>query len=391
MTRNIFSHGWAAVGTACLVVAGCCYFFPSVFLDQPPPAPPARLSLAARDNTLYREKLLKTVLSQGRNGHVNHYRYAIVKKVLQQHKRERQTFADNFLLVEYGSDLGGISTSIAADHPASVIISVDNGQSELDDGTTVVGARFHQRLRQELNVDNNAVCLSQLSLSSLASLRMTQLVFDYQLVFDFLEHGVRSRQELQSILQTMAAMALYTFIEVPARAHAHAWYQGNETPMQLVATLLKEQGVSVTTLTGPRPPHILLLHNRRAVTFGQPQGGYLCERVFTLLACETALDVRCGDTKQTELSAEKLAVAKRPEPPRAVPKLQPTMPRASPVSTTPALKSIPDSVCASLRAVPALVKCGPQEPRSLWNFANNGYYKCRNATHWLSDCRRFLG
>ena len=46
-----------------------------------------------------------------------------------------QTFADQFLLLEYGSDLGGISTSIAAAYPRAVIVSVDEGLSTLDDGS----------------------------------------------------------------------------------------------------------------------------------------------------------------------------------------------------------------------------------------------------------------
>lgn len=61
----------------------------------------------------------------------------------------------------------------------------------------VVSARFHQRLRRELQVDNNAVCQSQLSLASLAGLRMTQLVFDYQLLFGYLEAlNIRNQAEV---------------------------------------------------------------------------------------------------------------------------------------------------------------------------------------------------
>jgi hypothetical protein len=98
----------------------------------------------------------------------------------------------------------------------------------------VIGARFHQRLRRELQLDNNAVCQSKLTLASLASLRMTQIVFNYQLLFGYLEAlNIRTRAELQAVLQTFVAMAIYTIVEVPAPNSSPTiaqWYSPQTTP-----------------------------------------------------------------------------------------------------------------------------------------------------------------
>lgn len=152
----------------------------------------------------------------------------------------------------------------------------------------------------------------------------------------------------------------------------------------------------MTSLSGARAPHVFLLHNRQASNFGQPSGSHLCERIFTLLQCKNLLDIRCGDTRQTERNAEKQAVAKERQPVRKLPQLQPRTTSSVPIPTRGIQRpadplSIPDAVCGERHGVVALVKCGPETPRSAWVYVNNGYYKCRNQTHWLSGCRRYQG
>jgi hypothetical protein len=168
--------------------------------------------------------------------------------------------------------------------------------------------------------------------------------------------------------------------------------------LQLLTSLLSDLPVSISSLSGSRAPHVYLLHNRQASNFGQPQGNHLCERAFTLLRCRNDLDIRCGNTEQTELSADKQAAIARAAPrlqPKEtttlVPDPQPSPPGEVPRGKPASLLPVPDDLCQDYRGgMVALVRCGGEQvDKTQGQYANNGYYKCRNMTHWLSGCRRF--
>ena len=70
---------------------------------------------------------------------------------------------------------------------------------------------------------------------------MTQLVFNYQLLFGYLEAlDVRTRAELKAVLQTFVAMAIYTFVEIPGPNSSPTvaqWYNPQSTPVAVSCCL----------------------------------------------------------------------------------------------------------------------------------------------------------
>ena len=154
--------------------------------------------------------------------------------------------------------------------------------------------------------------------------------------------------------------------------------------------------VTITRLTGVRPPHIFLLHNTQVSNFGQAQGQHLCQRVFTLLQCRNRLKIHCHAIAQFEQAKEvkrsPTFIKAQQMQPALVPKGKLTQNKSPPETHArrPKLRSIPNSVCSKGAYVALVAECQAGRPREEWRVENDGYYKCRTETHWVSGCRRML-
>ena len=81
-----------------------------------------------------------------------------------------------------------------------------------------------------------------MTLAGQASLRMMQLVFEYQLLFNYLETlPISTQEELKAVLHSAVALAVYTVIELPAAQSSDdvaQWYGQATSPQQVRAILL---------------------------------------------------------------------------------------------------------------------------------------------------------
>jgi hypothetical protein len=225
-----------------------------------------------------------------------------------------------------------------------------------------------------------------MSLARLASLQLANIVVEYQIVWRLLaDLNIERERDLATVLRGLVTAARWTLLELDATilSRMHAWYGHGNTALSLKSALAgMGVGVALLSPAGVTPAHVLIRHFA-SDTAHTPHGEPLCTRLADLLTC--------ADTQRRSdgVSGGPLCSVKELDTPiTSTRRLHTThAPRTHATKRRP--KPIPVSVCGTAPGmVVELVKACMQAPRSaqLWVYENDGFYKCRNATHWLSGC-----
>ena len=224
------------------------------------------------------------------------------------------------------------------------------------------------------------------------------------------------------VLKALIEVARVTVLTVPSSL-------GSLVTASTLATLFGTgNGTATATGTGTATVQIILtpdpnlldagdtiyaLVNPTLVTFGRPPAGRFCERIWRIFSCRNAL-VRgqCGgggvpnvETRRAVRGAAKGGTFEKSlREIREIDRKAPNVPRhgVKPRAETP--KPIDPARCDKLFGKGQLPQhgngpihteeipdCAAPRPISEWEYANDGWFKCRNGTHWLSGCLRYHG
>eukprot|EP00056_Hartaetosiga_gracilis_P002671 m.55882 g.55882 ORF g.55882 m.55882 type:complete len:447 (-) comp11155_c0_seq1:68-1408(-) len=367
--------------------------------------------------------VLQDRLKIGETSNVNEMRWKVVKAYLY-NDRKGVLSSEPFMVLDYASRYGALGVSIASTFPLATVLSIDKGViSKSRMHTLPYQARvagkigFHTQVVETLGLNSNVVCAAKVDLASFASVRMARLVVDYQLLLGFVEHlNIHSVEALGGVLDTLAHIATTTIIQLPPKDHEQypLWF-AHGRPKETVSRLLSHaQHIDVASL-GNGDEYVVLDNTYEEEGYALSVGRKMCERFWTLFRCtnnllpewcpthttdvklvraeKIAVDTRqrssdeSSDTKQHEqLDADAVVHGKEHEN-------TPLKSNNKPVEREKAkeVKKIPRSVCGDRKGlVVAKVKgCGKvRADKASWVYENDGWYKCRNATHWLTGCKR---
>eukprot|EP00041_Stephanoeca_diplocostata_P016409 m.323469 g.323469 ORF g.323469 m.323469 type:complete len:427 (-) comp20358_c0_seq40:2401-3681(-) len=322
---------------------------------------------------------------------VGHVRDYLSRLKLEQQKDNRCVFLD----WAPTKDVFGLALALAFPQCLTISQKGDDGYGHI------------QQAAASLQKGYNFVLCNQLfAYRHVASLEITSTVLDFQfLLGPFYADNVAltSGADLELFLRGLVQLAAVTIIQVPA-TWAPLLQPWSASPHSAIASIFEgTPGVAVDDLLahhtgaplGVDHGTVLVVSNTAAKTFGRHASRPLCEHVWTLLECKVPLeaaDCQVGDMQG--LSAHRTLSTQR----RAVRGDGDIADQQSPRPPVHhALLKIPADACdaykrtAGLHVRPeAVAKCSVHAPTSAAAalFENNGYFKCRNESHWASPCLR---
>ena len=243
------------------------------------------------------------------------------------------------------------------------------------------------------------------------------------------------------MLKALAEVARVTVLTVPQPLG------GIITASTLAVLFGSTTGTTVEIILTPDPglldggDTVYALVNPMLVTFGRPPAGRFCERIWRIFNCRNALvrgqcdtdhqsvlarlrsqagmpnnagkapggaevgafEARLRDIQQEDRKGANTAAVGPPHGDNTGHSVKP-----SAVSSSSSLKRKPIPIdparCDKLFGkgkhpqhgggpihTEEIPDCAAPRPISEWEYSNDGFYKCRNATHWLSGCLRYKG
>lgn len=255
---------------------------------------------------------------------------------------------------------------------------------------------YHRLLAKRLGISNNVICKSTFTLATFASLRMTSMVFDYQIALGVIQYlPIKTRKEFNAVLATFVSLSKVTIMDLPARETQSAaygdkvrkWYEDRITPLDLIKEALKDANVEIT-LVASASDGIYRIDNKNANSFGIGAGRAFCEHLFEILECENSLEANDCPEQDIEIIQKALAQSTKsttPLPtPSTPPKAQqkPAQPQKqssanSAVAKSPKapLKRIPGDICGKQQGlvVEKIRDCGTNRPQATWEYENDGW------------------
>ena len=209
-----------------------------------------------------------------------------------------------------------------------------------------------------------------------------------------------TRKELETFFRALVGIARWTLLEVDKRMTAllTAHYGSDKGKGQIeMLRLLAESasGLSVVEVGKIGAVSLVLVRNRAVDVVHSPQGRAFCLRMADLLDCPhsscTVRDLPTTTTASTSLNAAKrISVLPVQFNDRQSGKSVESRMKyvGQHGGSKRVLLPIPSLVCGKGNIIEKVGGCGEERSSSLWTYENDGWFKCRNETHWLSSCQR---
>jgi glycosyltransferase involved in cell wall biosynthesis len=160
-------------------------------------------------------------------------------------------------VVDYGSNYGYFSTEAAQTYSKAFVVSIESGEMGHTDDSRYGQAGMlshHRNDIQQRNLNNNVIWQFAVDPGWFKYLKDENARFDVQLCMSFLHWlDLPTRADFVSCLRIMVENANTTLLEMPKpelRQHNGAqimqWYDGEQSPVQLIKSVLSGLGATVT-------------------------------------------------------------------------------------------------------------------------------------------------
>mmetsp|Transcript_25795 Transcript_25795/g.67719 ORF Transcript_25795/g.67719 Transcript_25795/m.67719 type:complete len:374 (+) Transcript_25795:199-1320(+) len=287
------------------------------------------------------------------------------------------------VIVDWTPQESAITLGLAFGHGACLVLSMKTPETV----AAIAGTQTHSAdaLSQE-TLPNHQLCQTSFAFQQVASLLLTATTVDYQLIlaagrtqYGWLE-TLTDAAELEIAVISFVRLAIFSVIEI-----APTWQpllkRWGPTASEALAAMLRQNGATVATTE--LAPSVVLIHNIEAQSWGRPSPRMFCERIWQLCGCQGKLATTACAHKQVSDRVVRTT-------PRQVHFVQDG---AADTTVPTRLLPVPTAAC-QLYAVdgskvwPDSTLC-PRRPGPVHVYVNDGWHRCRNATHWLSGCAQF--